>query len=120
MVEPALRLPSMRPRIARGLQRGNLVAFRGQDCRIAVTLRLRKPRRLVTVVAGGSNSRRIWFREPDVDSAAATDIKLAIDGGVLRTELLEMAGGLRGDVRRVRLAVADWRAADRSRLLRQR
>jgi hypothetical protein len=53
-------------------------------------------------------------------SAAAANIELAINCGVLRTDVLDIAGVLRRNVTRTRLAVADWRAADQSRFVRQR
>jgi hypothetical protein len=53
-------------------------------------------------------------------SAAAANIELAINCGVLRTDILDIAGVLRRNVTRARLAVADWRVADQSRVVRQR
>ena len=64
--------------------------------------------------------RRRGYSHRAINSAAATNIELAVDCGVLRTGLFEIAGVLRRNVPRVRLAVADWRAADQSRFTRQR
>jgi hypothetical protein len=53
-------------------------------------------------------------------SASAANIELAINRSVLRTHMLEIVRVLRWNITRVRLAVADWRDADQSRVLRQR
>jgi hypothetical protein len=52
-------------------------------------------------------------------SAAATDSELAIDGGVLVREAIEVAGVLRRQVPHSRLAVTDRRLGHQSRALCQ-
>jgi hypothetical protein len=52
-------------------------------------------------------------------SAAAAYVELAINFGVLRTDMLKIAGILRWNVTDTRLAVADRRVADQSRILFQ-
>jgi hypothetical protein len=53
-------------------------------------------------------------------SAAPANVELAINRGVLLTDVLEIAGVLRWNVTRMRLAVADRRTADQLHVPRQR
>jgi hypothetical protein len=54
-------------------------------------------------------------------SAAPANVELAINRGVLLTDVLEIAGVLRWNVTRImRLAVADRRTADQLHVPRQR
>jgi hypothetical protein len=66
-----------------------------------------------------SHAGRSLFGAP-ITSAAAANIELAIKRGVFRIDMLDIAAVLRRNVTRTRLAVADWRAADQSRVLHQR
>ena len=52
-----------------------------------------------------------------IASAAATNIELAVSRGVLRAETFDSPGVLGENVTCAWLAVADWRAVDRSGVL---
>ena len=67
---------------------------------------------MVTAVMLGFTNAPLFMIRAAITSAAAANIELAINCGVLRTELLEIAGVRRRNVPCVRLAMADWRAAD--------
>ena len=54
-----------------------------------------------------------WFQMWPRASAAATNNESAVDRGVLWTETFHVVGIPGEDVTRARLAMADWRAADR-------
>ena len=75
---------------------------------------------MVTAVMPGvkSRTRGCFIIRATLTSAAAANSELPIDRGVLRTDMFEIAGVLRRNVIRVRLAVANWRTADKSRVLR--
>src|SRR5260370_41537480 len=81
--------------------------------------------------AGGTRTRRTSLDcaielhgtsirgNPPVISAAAANVELAINRGVLLTDTLEIAGVLRWNVARVGLAVADRRAPGQGCVLRR-
>jgi hypothetical protein len=59
-----------------------------------------------------------WFQMWPRASAAATNNESAVDRGVLWTETFHVVGVLGEDVTCAWLAMANWRAADRSRVRR--
>jgi hypothetical protein len=54
----------------------------------------------------------IRYSRTPITSTAAANIELSINCGVLLTDMLEIAGVLRRNVLRMRLAMANWRAGD--------
>jgi hypothetical protein len=89
---------------------------------------------MVAIVGGRTNTRRkrgearpypifppaVHCSRTPIASASAANFEPVINRGILRTDMLELVGVLRRNVTRVRLAMADWRAPDQSRVLRQR
>ena len=67
---------------------------------------------MVTAVMLGFTNAPLFMIRAAITSAAAANIELAINCGVLLTDMLEIAGVLRRNVLRMRLAMANWRAGD--------
>ena len=99
------------------MRSARLEAFGDEDYWIAVTPRLRKATKMVTVVTARGNAKLTLIRTA-FTSAAATNIELTVNRGVLCTEPCDILGVLGEKVTCAWLAVADWRAADRSHVRR--